>query len=127
MLPPFQGTFVINTVVGLCLLFALDPPPHGLGLRRVYRHNHSANEAATRTARRIGFALEGIKRFEKVVPEGKIGNSMARDGKAGPGGSRDTCLWAICSDEWDEKRQTVVSLMEQTDREPRRPDTRLKL
>lgn len=59
VLPPVQRTIVGSTATGLLLLFALDPPPHGLGLRRVFRLSHTANEAASRVARRLGLNLRG--------------------------------------------------------------------
>ena len=70
VLPPFQHTFVFDTAMSLCLLFALDPPPFDLGLRRVYRLNHTSNEAANRSARRMGFEFEGVLTFDKVIPAG---------------------------------------------------------
>lgn len=127
MLPPFQRTFVYDTAVSLRLLFVLDPPPYGLGLRRAYRLNHTANEAATRSARRMGFEFEGVIRFDKVVPAGKIGNGVVMDGKAGQEDSRDSCIWAICCDQWDEKRRAVISAMERTDRNSGRLEADFKL
>ena len=127
VLPPFQRTFVADTTTSLLLIFALDPPPHGLGFRRLYRLNHTANEAASRGARRLGFEFEGIMRFDKVVPTGKIGNGIVMEGNVGRADSRDSCIWAICCDQWDEKRRAVVLAMERTDRKTGRLDAGLKL
>ena len=57
----------------------------------------------------------------------QFNEGTALDGKAGQGVSRDSCVWAICCDEWDKKRRTVISAIERTDRENRRLDVIPKL
>lgn len=58
-------------------------------------------------------------RFDKIVRAGKIGNGVAMNGNAGQGDSRDSSLWAICCDQWDDKRRAIISDMERTDGESR--------
>jgi len=94
------------------MLYALDSPPYGLGLRRLYRQNHSKNEASSRSAERLGFVFEGTRRFGRVVPAGKVGNGVAVEKLTGKLESCDIYGWAICCDEWKEKRKGVVLAIE---------------
>ena len=66
-------------------------------------------------------------RFDKIVPAGKKGNGIVMNGKAGQGDSRDSSLWAICCDQWDSKRRTIISDMERTDGESGRLNVGPKL
>lgn len=66
-------------------------------------------------------------RFDKVVSAGKVGNGIVVEGKVGEGDSRDSCIWAICCDQWDEKRRAVVLAMERTDSKSGRLEAGLKL
>lgn len=72
----------------------------------------------------MGFEFEGIIRFDKVVPAGKIGNGVA---VAGEEDSRDSCVYAICCDQWDEKRRAVTLAMERSDQKSMRRDANVKL
>ena len=74
---------------------------------------NARNERSVNAAKRLGFQLEGILRWHRVLPEGKEGDVAAvgeqADGK-GPG--RDTAMLAICWDDWGgvvrEKIQNLV-------------------
>lgn len=117
ILPAFQRTFVTSNAVGLLLLYTLDSPPNGLGLRRCQWQTHAGNEPSKRVATRMCFTFEGVERFQRVVPTNKIGNgfdtSLLSDvlgQRLGP--SRDSAIFAHYCDEWPEKRKQVVEVME---------------
>lgn len=112
VLPPYRHTHVTSNAVGLLMHYALDLPsplsgPGGLGLRRVVWQANAVNEASIRAAERMGFRMEGIKRWDRVfhdgLSKGKVGNG--RDGRVGEGREgdlgRDTAVLAICWDDWE--------------------------
>ncbi|KAI9739976.1 MAG: hypothetical protein M1818_005032 [Claussenomyces sp. TS43310] len=117
VLPAFQRTFVTSNAVGLLLLYTLDLPPAGLGLRRCQWQSHADNEASKRVATRMQFTFEGVQRFQRVVPATKVGNGFdtshwpAVMGRSlGP--SRDSAVFAHYCDEWPERRKIVVAILE---------------
>jgi RimJ/RimL family protein N-acetyltransferase len=115
--PAFQRTHVATNAIGLVLLWALDPPSAGgLGLRRVEWKTHSANAASRRAALRMGFEFEGIARWERVFPGGKVTLPVQalekRNGTKGELPGRHTAIFSIVWDEWDDKRPKVIALME---------------
>lgn len=123
VLQPYQRTFVTSNTVGLMLNYALDPPSQGgLGLRRVEWQTNSLNEASARTAKRMGFTFECVKRWHRTMPLGKEGNGVNPDKmraaeriggeKQLPG--RHTITLAMCWDDWleDGKREHVARMME---------------
>ncbi|KAH2490276.1 hypothetical protein KXV28_005383 [Aspergillus fumigatus] len=75
ILPRFHRTFVGTAAHTLLLTHMLDPPPNGLHLRRVQWQAFSDNQASIAAAQRLGFQLEGIIRWQRVLPEGKKGNA----------------------------------------------------
>jgi RimJ/RimL family protein N-acetyltransferase len=89
----------------------LDPPPHGLHLRRVQWQAFSTNQASIAAAQRLGFQLEGIIRWQRVLPEGKIGNSdgviddkmpeMDPTGQKRLGPGRHSAMLSLCWDDWE--------------------------
>ena len=116
LLPKFHRTFVASNAVGLLLLYTLDLPPDGLGLRRCQWQAHACNEPSRRLAARMEFTFESVQRFQRVVPTNKVGNGydtsclpevMGR--KLGP--SRDSAVFAHYCDEWPDKREKVVAVM----------------
>ncbi|KAI9708928.1 MAG: hypothetical protein M1820_003622 [Bogoriella megaspora] len=115
ILPAFHRTHVTSNAVGLLLCYTLDPPPGGLGLRRSVWQAHADNQASRRVASRMGYTLEGIQRFQRVMPEGKQGNAIDVVGfpsvieDLGP--SRDTAIFAHYCDEWPGKRDTILQVM----------------
>ena len=106
ILPSFQRTHVTSNAVGLLLHYALDlPVDGGLGLRRAVWQANALNEASVRSAERMGFKLEAVLRWDRVLPIGKddAGNKKGdRDGdpRAGYVG-RDTAMLSICWDDWE--------------------------
>jgi len=106
ILPTFQRTHVTSNAVGLLLHYALDlPVDGGLGLRRAVWQANVFNEASVRLAERMGFKLEAVLRWDRVLPIGKndAGNKKGeRDGdpRAGCAG-RDTAMLGICWDDWE--------------------------
>ncbi|EXJ74248.1 uncharacterized protein A1O5_02544 [Cladophialophora psammophila CBS 110553] len=114
--PAFQRTHVATNAIGLLLLWTLDPPSAGgLGLRRVAWRAHAENAASRRTALRIGFEFEGIARWDRVFPRGKVALSAEalriKNGTQEEQPGRHTAVFSIVWDEWDEKRPQVVALM----------------
>ena len=117
ILPAFQRTFVTSNAVGLLLLYALDLPPAGLGLRRCQWQSHAANEPSRRVAARMRFTFEGVQRFQRVVPMNKVGNGFDTSHLPNVGGrklgpSRDSAVFAHYCDEWPEKREKVLAVMD---------------
>lgn len=118
ILPAYHRTFVAGNAVGLLLQYVLDSAPWGLGLRRCQWQCHTKNEASKKLAVKMGFVLEGVRRFERVVPSGRRGNGFqfCEDGAATGAGqlgeSRDSAVFAICCDEWERKRRAVLEVME---------------
>ena len=117
ILPPFQRTHVASSAVGLLIAYSLDLPPDGLGLRRCQWQAHACNEPSRRLAQRMGFTFEGVQRFQRVIPLHKSGNGF--DVSQLPeatgvklGNARDTAIFAHYCDEWEEKRNLVLKMME---------------
>jgi hypothetical protein len=58
--------------------------------------------------------MEGILKWDRVLPEGKIGNGKKeREGdvrKGCPG--RDTAMLSICWDDWEVQRDLVKQIMD---------------
>jgi RimJ/RimL family protein N-acetyltransferase len=91
-------------------MYVLDAQPEGLGLRRCVWQCNAANEASRRAASRMGFAFEGVQRFQRVVPKGKIGNGVEMEGTLGE--SRDSAVFAHYCDRWPQERGRVLDVME---------------
>ncbi|KDQ52507.1 hypothetical protein JAAARDRAFT_162648 [Jaapia argillacea MUCL 33604] len=116
IIPSFHRTHVTTNAVGLLQSYCLELPPAGLGLRRVQWQTSTKNEASIRVAQRMGFKLEGIKRWDRVMPEGRIGNGRALreyDAKIERRG-RDTTVLAICWDDWIVEKENVRYQMART-------------
>ncbi|KAF7986826.1 hypothetical protein HWV62_12520 [Athelia sp. TMB] len=99
VLPAFQRTHVARTAIGLLLRYALDAPSGdggGLGLRRVQWQAHSENKASVRAAERLGFRVEALIRWDRVLRDDKLGK-VGRGGQIG----RDTWMLGICWDDWE--------------------------
>jgi hypothetical protein len=64
----------------------------------------------------MGFEFEGIARWERVFPRGKVALPVEalekRNGTSGEHPGRHTANFSIVWDEWDEKRLKVIALME---------------
>jgi len=118
--PDFHRTHVASNAIGLLLLWTLDPPSRGgLGLRRVEWKCHAENLASRRVAERMTFEFEGIARWQRVFPGGKVSLRIdeleRRSGTTGEKPGRHTAMYSIVWDEWDDdKRAKVVAQMERT-------------
>lgn len=117
--PAFQGSGVTANAVGLLLQHAFNEPEQGgLGLRRVVWQANSVNKASRRLAEKMGFRFEAVLRWDRVFKDGKrlgkVGNGRALPGGAQEGDlGRDTVVYAICWDEWEEGgRETVREVLE---------------
>jgi len=115
ILPSFQRTHVTSNAVGLLLHYTLELPARGgLGLRRVQWQTHEFNTASIRAAKRLGFKLEGVLRWDRALPEGKKGDAMEeREGDANsrrPG--RHTVMLSLCWDDWETQREIVKRIMD---------------
>jgi RimJ/RimL family protein N-acetyltransferase len=148
--PPWQRTHVAKNAAGLLMKYALDVPPTpgkantstttnnpsntqapstgGLGLRRVVWQANARNIPSVKLAKRMGFHLEGILRWDRALPPGKehasnhIGEGSenantpapSRHGDPKPGWvGRDTAILSVCWDDWENGvRELVLGLME---------------
>lgn len=108
--PPFQRTHVTSNAVGILLKFTLNLPsqqPGALGLRRVIWQANALNKASVRLAERMGFKLEGILRWDRVLPASKsaVGAGNEKDIRNGDPRKecvgRDTALMGLCWDDWE--------------------------
>jgi RimJ/RimL family protein N-acetyltransferase len=105
-LPAFQRTHVTSNAIGLLLHYALDPPSAGgLGLRRVAWQSNALNGKSVKAARRMGFKMEGILRWDRALPPGKEEASNGKGERTGdpmPGYvGRDTAMLSLCWDDWE--------------------------
>ncbi|KAF8639346.1 hypothetical protein AX17_001565 [Amanita inopinata Kibby_2008] len=117
-LPPFQRTHVTSNAIGLLMHYALDvPSERGLGLRRVVWQANALNKRSIGTAQRMGFKMEGILRWDRVLP---LGKESASNGRVGRGKEdprmgcvgRDTAMLSHCWDDWEGGgRQRVGEIM----------------
>lgn len=116
-LPSFQRTHVTSNAVGLLLQYALEPASGGgLGLRRVQWQTSSMNTSSIRTAERMAFKMEGVLRWDRIFhggkAKGKIGNGCRLPRGSEDDLARDTVLFSLCWDDWEqgakEKVQAVM-------------------
>lgn len=116
ILPRYQRSFVNTHANGLLLQYALNPPSQGgLGLRRMQWFANAANERSQTAARRLGFVFEGVLRWHRTLPPGKIsaGADKGREPDDGRGGARHSALLSLCWDDWvDGGRERIQMLME---------------
>lgn len=118
ILPPYQRTHVTTHAVGLLLHYALDSPEQGgLGLRRMQWLADPPNKASLAAAQRMGFQLEGVLRWNRVVPDAEA-RGKVHNGREGPpygetkDRGRDTAYLSLCWDDWiGEKREVVDTLL----------------
>jgi RimJ/RimL family protein N-acetyltransferase len=97
--------------VGLLLNYLLEAP---LSLRRVTWLANARNERSVKAAERMGFRLEGILRWHRILPEGKDGQlAVAEDFSDGRGPGRDTAMLSMCWDDWrDGVKDKVQALVD---------------
>jgi len=122
ILPAFQRTHVASNAVGILLHYTLDlptsssplisvkGPTSALGLRRIVWQAHHLNKGSIRLAERMGFKIESVLRWDRVLPTSKVGNGRdVREGdprkeRAG----RDTAMLSLCWDDWEGSAKIVV-------------------
>ncbi|OAX33437.1 hypothetical protein K503DRAFT_775607, partial [Rhizopogon vinicolor AM-OR11-026] len=115
-LPPFQRTHVTTNAIGLLLQYALDLPPHGLGLRRVQWKANRLNTKSISAAQKLGFKLEAISRWARVLPASKA--IASNDGRLREGDPRpdtvgmDRAELALCWDDWESEGARVLQAMD---------------
>lgn len=99
-LPTYQRTHVTTHGTGLLLSWCLDE----LRLRRVQWQANEANEKSWRAAEKMGFVKEGVIRWDRVLPVGKVGLDVSgRIGDLSPKNmGRHTVILAVCWDDWEE-------------------------
>lgn len=100
-----------TNAVALLLNYLLGSP---LQLRRVTWLANARNERSVKAAERMGFRLEGVMRWHRILPEGKEGELVEKEGVSdGRGPGRDTAMLSICWDDWrDGVRNKVQALVE---------------
>ncbi|KAH7099868.1 acyl-CoA N-acyltransferase [Auriculariales sp. MPI-PUGE-AT-0066] len=89
----WQRTHVNTNMCGLLLRFCFED----LKLRRVQWQTNAENVASIHAAQRVGLKLEGIARWQLVMPLGREG--IARPGEEQLG--RHSAMLAICWDDWE--------------------------
>lgn len=113
-----QRTHVNTNACGILLEHCLDPPETGLGFRRVQWTAHTNNRKSIQAAQRLGFELEGVIRWARVLPPGKLGlraDTAGSDGYLGKGlPGRHTAMLSLCWDDWIDsgKRDLLVQKMD---------------
>lgn len=116
ILPPFQRTHVTTNAIGLLLQYALDSPPHGLGLRRVQWRANRLNTKSICAVQKLGFKLEAVLRWDRIFAGSKASASNGvkeRAGDPSPGTvGTDTALLALCWDDWESERARVLEVMD---------------
>lgn len=116
ILPPFQRTHVTTNAIGLLLQYALDLPPHGLGLRRVQWKANKLNTRSIGIVQKLGFKLEAVLRWDRIFVGLKASASngvkeRAEDSRPGTVGT-DTALLALCWDDWESERARILEVMD---------------
>ncbi len=114
-LPAFQRRRVTYAAVALLLQYSLNlPSDGGLGLRRVQYQANTNNDRSVAFATKMGFRLEGVARWQRVLDGHKPGNGLVgREGdpRAETIG-RDTAILSMCWDDWEEGKREVICLPE---------------
>jgi len=119
VLPQFQRTHVASHMIGLLLQYALNLSTHttkGLGLRRVQWHANVENKGSIGLAMKMGFKMEGVQRWARVLQPGKEDGSNGRSTRKGDPREeckgRDSASLAICWDDWEEEgKQRVEEIL----------------
>lgn len=116
ILPPFQRTHVTTNAIGLLLQYALDLPPHGLGLRRVEWKANRLNTKSIDAVQKLGFKLEAVLRWDRIFAGSKASATNGvkkREGDPRPGTvGTDTALLALCWDDWESERARILEVMD---------------
>ena len=71
-------------------------------MRRVQWQAHADNKPSVRAAERLGFKMEGIIRWDRILRTDKAGETPAPERAfVNPGIGRHCARLAICWDDWD--------------------------
>ncbi|KAH7099875.1 acyl-CoA N-acyltransferase [Auriculariales sp. MPI-PUGE-AT-0066] len=89
----WHRTHINTNMTGLLLRFCFDE----LKMRRVQWQAFSSNTPSINAAKRLGFELEGIQRWQRVLPIEREG--VTRPGEPNPG--VHSAILAICWDNWE--------------------------
>lgn len=112
VLPAFRRTHVGSHAVGVLLRYTLDVAPAGLGLRKVKWVASPHNIASNNLARRMGFKLEGVSRWNYTLPRVEGYPKVGKEGREGDTGNgllgRDSNEYAICWDDWENGGRDIV-------------------
>ncbi|KAF8314176.1 acyl-CoA N-acyltransferase [Clavulina sp. PMI_390] len=104
ILPKAQRTHVLTNACGLLLQYTLARPEEGgLGLRRMQWQANEANQPSVSAAKKLGFHFEGVLRWHRVLPEGRLpgpGNNFREPADGRPPG-RHTAILSMCWDDWE--------------------------
>ncbi len=115
--PEFRRTHVAKHMVGVLLRYLLQLPsqsPPGLGFRRVQWLAHPDNAASVGLAQRMGFKVEGRKRWMWVLPDNltDMGPAGREGDPAGGRSGRDWTVLSLCWDDWEgEARERVEDVL----------------
>ena len=116
--PKYQRTRLTTNMVGLLLGFCLEVPENGgLGLRRVQWQTNPQNTTSVRTALRLGFLHEGVKRWDRIIPASGVkpntAEKLPREGDPRMTDfGRHTAILGLCWDDWEDgAREKVGELM----------------
>lgn len=118
VLPQFRRTHIGSHMIGLLMQYALNLPTHprgGLGLRRVQWEAYLKNKGSIGLAMKMGFKMEGVKRWSRVLQHGKEASGNGLPTRRGDPREEfkgfDTACLAICWDEWEEEGKRRVEEM----------------
>ncbi|KAK1221550.1 hypothetical protein PQX77_015669 [Marasmius sp. AFHP31] len=111
--PQFQRTHVTSNAVGLMMHYALDlPKDGGIGCRRVQWMANALNSASVGFAKKMGFELEGIIKWHRVISQSKaVGHNGSAIREGDPRGghlARDTAMLATYWDVWENGGREMV-------------------
>ncbi|KAF9875564.1 GNAT family protein [Colletotrichum karsti] len=114
--PKYQRTHVTTNAVGLMLQEAFKSPEDGgFGIRKVLwqAHAHVGNRGSVRLAERMGFREEGIRRWHRLFPRGRLQGKIGNGRPLPPGSDpddiwRDSVLLGLCWDDWLEEAASKV-------------------
>ena len=116
--PRYQRTHLTSNIIGLLLQYCLEVPENGgLGLRRVQWQANAQHEVSVKTALRMGFRHEGVKRWARTIPASKgkpnTVEKLPREGDPRRTDfGRHSALLGLCWDDWEDgTREKVRELM----------------
>ena len=108
-LPRAQRTHVTRNAVGLLVRWCFDE----LRVRRLQWRTDPRNVASIRTAERMGFRREMVRRWERVLPPGNAtGLAVRADDLLPEYKGLETMYLSICWDDWPEWKAKVQTAMD---------------